>query len=132
MAQTRPGIRQLTMFEGEPAVFVARITTAGGTAITSSDVTSVGVSLFDMHATNQATAVYEESPIDPETVYFDTLQTDDYANLLGDSGGYNFRYILDESLYPMGGGKRYRLQIQSTISGAIHYQVYDISVLEIL
>lgn len=132
MAQTRTSNKVVSIYEGEPAVFVARVTTAGGTAITSSDVTSVGVKLFDMHATAQAVEVYANSPIDPTTVYFDTLQTDDYQNLLGDDGGYNFRLILDESDYPMGGGKRYRMQIESVISGAKHYQVYDIGVGEIL
>lgn len=132
MAQTRTSNKIVQLYEGENAVFVARVTTAGGTPITSSDVSYVGVKLFDMNATAQATEVWAEGPIDPTTVYYDTLQTDDDANLLGDEGGYNFRYILDANNYAMRGGKRYRFQIQSTISGAVHYQVYDIGVGEIL
>lgn len=132
MVQTRASNKAVQLYEGENSVFVARITTAGGTPITSGDVSYVGVALFDMNATAQASEVWADGPIDPATVYYDTLQTDDDANLLGDDGGYNFRYILDANNYTMQGGRRYRFQIQSTISGAVHYQVYDIGVAEIL
>lgn len=130
--QTRTAARTINLWEGEPAIFVARVTTAGGTPVVSSNVSYVEVKVFDMQASAQGTEVYADSPIDPTTVYFDTLQTDDYSNLLGDSLGYNFRYILDADTFAFGGGKRYRVQIASAIGGSSHMQVYDLAVGEVL
>jgi hypothetical protein len=120
------------VWQGEPVVIVARIAMATtGDPIVSGNVTSVSVSVFDMTASAQADVAYSSGAIDPTTVYYDTLQYD-AENLLGDSLGYNFKYILDADDYAMLGGKRYRMQIVSAIGSSSHLQVYDVKVGAIL
>lgn len=129
---TRLIAKKIQLWEGEPLLLVARIETAGGTPLTSSQVSSVRFDLFDFNSTTPHEAVYSQSPIDATTVYFDTLQHDDAENLLGDSGGYNFKFIMDSDTFHMDGGKTYRAQVQSVIGNSSNYQVYDVIVGEIL
>ena len=130
---TRSLATNVYLWQGEPLLMVARIETAGGTPIVIANVTSFGISVFDMAANqDQATPVYQLGAIPAATGFFDTLQFDDAANLLGDSGGYNFKYILDYDDFRMQGGSEYRVQIDSTVSGSSHIQVYRVRVGEVL
>jgi phytoene dehydrogenase-like protein len=129
---TRLIAKRIQVWEGEPVIMVARVESAGGTPLLAAQVTSVNIDVFDMTSATQATEVYSQGPVDPTTVYFDTLQHDDAENLLGDSGGYNFRYVLSPSDYALQGAKTYRIQIVSLIGSGNNVQVYDVVVGELL
>jgi hypothetical protein len=129
---TRLFAREVEIYEGEQLLLVARVETAGGTPLVIADVSSVGVSFFQMPSSTPATAVYVDGPLDPAVIYFDTLQHDDAENLLGDDGGYNFRYELDSSTFLLRGGNTYRVQAVSTVGSSSYVMVYDVKVLEVL
>jgi hypothetical protein len=128
---TRIQARRIEIFEGEAALFVARVETAGGTPLTSSQVSAVSVSIFKMPHTTPAEAVYQLGSIDPATVYYDTLQHDDAENMLGDSGGYNAKYIVSADEFGFEGGHTYRVQIASQLGNSSHVMVFDVVVGEV-
>lgn len=123
--------RRINLWEGEAAVFVARIESAGGTPLLSAQVSSFSVSVYLMNGTTPPEAVYVLGAIPSDTGYYNELQHDDAENLLGDSGGYNFKYTISADEFSFQGGNTYRVQIISQIGNSSHVQVYDVSVGEV-
>jgi hypothetical protein len=76
--------------------------------------------------------VYNTGPLPADAGFYSPLLYDDAANMLGDSGGYNFRYIITDSAYHFSGGHDYRIQITSLIGSSSHMQIYKLSVGEVL
>ena len=124
--------KHVQLWESEPLILVARIETAGGTPITTANVSSFSVTIFNVtSSTTPAEPVYQLGAIDPALGYYDTLQHDDAENLLGDSGGYNFKYIIAADEFSFQGSNTYRVQIVSQIGGSSHVQVYNVHVGEV-
>jgi hypothetical protein len=89
------------------------------------------VEVFDDRSTTPGDPVWSSGIIDPTTVYSDVLVYDDASNLLGDSGGRNFLYVLHADDYLLLGGRTYIVQVHSTSSQDDFVDVYQVIVHEV-
>jgi hypothetical protein len=127
---TRLVSRKIQLQEGTPLVLVARVENAQtGVALTSADVTSFAVFVYLDTGTTPSTTVYSLGAIDKTTAWYDVLLYD-AQNMLGDAGGYNFRYVISYEDFQFAGGNRYRVEIVSSLGTSFHVQIYDIDVVE--
>lgn len=120
-------IRKVFLIDGESPVFVSRVENANGTPVTSSDVVSFVVYVFD-HADSDSSA-YSTDPLDGSLGYLDALAYG-YSNLLGDDGGYNFKYVIEYSEFHFRGAKTYRVEIVTQFGSELHKSLYDVIVSE--
>lgn len=126
----RNEIKTAYITEGVPLVCVGRIQTASGALVTTSMVTSVALTIFNLDNGIPTTEVYSESPIDPVLLYTDTLQYD-YESVMGDANGRNFLLIIDGDRYAFQGGNQYRVQIISYIGSGAHVERLNVVVGEV-
>lgn len=124
---TRVVPKQIEFWEGEPCLLLDLVISADtDLPITSAQVSSVAVYVYDLSASDRSNPSYSES-VDPTTVYYDTLQTG-YAHLMGSSEGYNFKLVIDSGTFPFLGGRTYRIQVLSQIGGSKYVAVYHAKV----
>lgn len=127
----RNEIKTAYIAEGVPLVCVGRIKTASGALVTTSMVSYVGVSIFNLDDGIPTDEVWANSPIDPTLVYSDTLQYD-YADVMGDANGRNFLLIIDGDSYTFQGGNQYRVQVSSYIGSGVHVERVNVVVGEVM
>jgi hypothetical protein len=126
--RTRVVPRQIEFWEGEPCVLVDLVIAADtDLPVTSGQVSSVSLYAYDLSASDRSSPSYSESPIDPTTVYYDTVQIG-YAHLMGSSEGYNFKLVIDTSTFAFLGGRTYRIQVYSQIGASSYVAVYHAKV----
>ena len=114
------------IYEGSSLTLVARVETAGGTPIVIADVTSFNVDVFQLTAnTTPRDSVYSLGAITPATGFFDTLQHGDAENMLGDSIGYNFKYVIAADDFLFHGGNHYRVEIAVLLGNSNHVMVFE-------
>lgn len=118
--------KRIEFIEGEPVLLVARNETAGGTPLTPAQVSSFSISIFLLGGASETpgAAVYKQG-FETDLGYYDELQYDDAANLLEDSGGYNFKFVLDADDFLFEGERNYRIQVASVIGSSTHTALYD-------
>lgn len=120
--------RPCAFWEGEPLALGARIESLTGVPVTPTQVTSFTVTVFE---NGVAAFAYETPPLPADVGFFNPLLYG-YDNLIGDSGGLNFLYVIQPSAFAFLGGHGYRVQVATTIGASVHMQVYTVSVGEIL
>jgi hypothetical protein len=116
--------KQVRWWEDGSATLYARLAARDGTgALQSSglrllkqaDFGSPGelsISVFDLSGDSPTAAIVGPTVLTVSSVVFDTLQTDWEA----DATGYNWRYDLGPTAFPVG-GRIYRVELKITTSG---------------
>jgi len=98
--------------EYEDFAIVAYLESASGVQFTTSNVSSYDVYVYEVGGgATPTTPVYTNTGLNPVSGFFDTRQVDGYATMLGDGGGYNFIYVVEDSDFHMSGGKTYRVEV---------------------
>lgn len=123
-------IRIIEIEEGESPIFVSRVEQANGTPISLASITSFDVRVFRLTSATPDSAVYENVGLPGAAGFSDTLLYE-YGNLLGDDGGYNFAYVIDNDLYAMSGGNRYRVQVTTYTTSFNNIDRWDVVVGEV-
>jgi hypothetical protein len=97
---------KMDVWQGQDLKFLARVVNDSGVDLTTDDISSWGLRVFDTHDRRNRRKLVSDAL--PQTYVFDTLQTDE--GWTRDSEGWNFKYRLEYDNFRSEGEHHYTFE----------------------